>query len=139
MVATTTNPASGDGEAAELSFSPLLTTDALERMVADGIATVAADGSGPFPTVSEDGTDRLPAGVTATASSFDITVKVADDGKGGLDVSVVYPEGSGDTLSFVNGYGTNEATVDLAGTKTLALGRAGLGFGAGRHRGQVHL
>lgn len=130
VVATASNRASGDGEAAGLAFSPIAyTTDALERMVADGIATRAADGSWVIPyTVSEDGTDQLSAGVTATTSSFDITVKVADDDKGGLDVSVVYPEGSGDTLSFVNGYGTNEAIVDLAGTKTLALGQAGLGL-----------
>lgn len=130
VVATASNRASGDGEAAGLAFSPIAyTTDALERMVADGIATRAADGSWVIPyTVSEDGTDRLSAGVTATASSFDITVKVTDNGKGGLDVAVVYPEGSDGTLSFVNGYGTNEATVDLAGTKTLALGQAGLGL-----------
>ena len=130
VVATATNQASGDGEAADLAFSPVAyTTDALERMVADGIATRAADGSWVIPyTVSEDGTDRLSAGVTATASSFDITVKVTGNGKGGLDVAVVYPEGSDGTLSFVNGYGTNEATVDLAGTKTLALGQAGLGL-----------
>lgn len=130
VVATASNRASGDGEAAGLAFSPIAyTTDALERMVADGIATRAADGSWVIPyTVSEDGTDQLSAGVTATTSSFDITVKVADDDKGGLDVSVVYPESSGDTLSFVNGYGTNEAIVDLAGTKTLALGQAGLGL-----------
>lgn len=130
VVATATNQASGDDKAAGLAFSPIAyTTDALERMVADGIATRAADGSWVIPyTVSEDGTDRLSAGVTATASSFDITVKVTDNGKGGLDVAVVYPEGSDGTLSFVNGYGTNEATVDLAGTKTLALGQAGLGL-----------
>lgn len=130
VVATATNQASGDGEAAGLAFSPIAyTTDALERMVAGGIATRAADGSWVIPyTVSEDGTDRLPAGVTATASSFDITVKVTDNGKGGLDTAVVYPEGSDGTLSFVNGYGTNEATVDLAGTKTLALSQAGLGL-----------
>lgn len=130
VVATATNQASGDGEAAGLSFSPIAyTTDALEQMVADGTATRAADGSWVIPyTVSEDGTDRLPAGVTATASSFDITVKVTDNGKGGLDTAVVYPEGSDGTLSFVNGYGTNEATVGLAGTKTLALGQAGLGL-----------
>lgn len=130
VVATATNRASGDGEAAGLAFSPIAyTTDALERMVADGTATRAADGSWVIPyTVSEDGTDQLPAGVTATASSFDITVKVTDNGKGGLDVAVVYPEGSDGTLSFVNGYGTNEATVDLAGTKTLALSQAGLGL-----------
>lgn len=130
VVATATNRASGDGEAAGLSFSPIAyTTDTLEQMVADGTATRAADGSWAIPyTVSEDGTDRLPAGVTATASSFDITVKATDNGKSGLDVSVVYPEGSDGTLSFVNGYGTNEATVDLAGTKTLALGQAGLGL-----------
>lgn len=130
VVATATNWASGDGEAAGLAFSPIsYTTDALGRMVAEGTATRAADGSWVIPyTVSEDGTDRLPAGVTATASSFDITVKVTDNGKGGLDTAVTYPEGSGGTLSFVNGYGTNEATVDLAGTKTLALGQAGLGL-----------
>ena len=130
VVATATNQASGDGEAAGLAFSPIAyTTDTLERMVADGIAARVADGSWVISyTVSEDGTDRLPAGVTATASSFDIAVKVTDNGKGGLDTAVVYPEGSDGTLSFVNGYGTNEATVDLAGTKTLALGQAWLGF-----------
>ena len=130
VVATASNQASGDGEAAGLAFSPIAyTTDALERMVAGGIATRAADGSWVIPyTVSEDGTDRLPAGVTATASSFDITVKVTDNGKGGLDTAVVYPEGSDGTLSFVNGYSADEATVDLAGTKTLALSQAGLGL-----------
>lgn len=130
VVATASNQASGDGEAAELAFSPIAyTTGSLEQMVADGTATRAADGSWSIPyTVSEDGTDRLPAGVTATSSSFDITAKVADNGKGGLDVAVTYPEGSDGTLSFVNGYGTNEATVDLAGTKTLALSQAGLGL-----------
>ena len=129
-VATASNRASGDGEAAELAFSRIdYTTDALEQMAADGTATRIDDGSWSIPyTVSEDGTDRLPAGVTATASSFDITVKVTDNGKGGLDVAVTYPEGCDGTLSFVNGYRANEATVDLAGTKTLALGQAGLGL-----------
>lgn len=129
VVATASNRASGDGDAAALTFSPIAyTTDELEQMVVDGTATKAADGSWTIPyTVSED-TAALPAGVTATASSFDITVKVTDNGKGGLDVAVVYPEGSDGTLSFVNGYGTNEATVDLAGTKTLALRQAGLGL-----------
>lgn len=129
VVATASNRASGDGEAAELAFSPIsYTTDELEQMVADGTATKTADGSWSIPyTVSED-TAELPAGVTATASSFDITVKVTDNGKGGLDVAVTYPEGCDGKLSFVNGYGTNEATVDLAGAKTLALGQAGLGL-----------
>lgn len=129
VVATASNRASGDGEGAELAFSPIsYTTDELEQMVVDGTATRANDGSWTIPyTVSED-TAALPAGVTATASSFDITVKATDNGKGGLDVAVAYPEGSDGKLSFVNGYGTNEATVDLAGTKTLALGQAGLGL-----------
>lgn len=130
VVATATNQASGDGEAAGLAFSSIAyTTDALEQMVADGTATRAADGSWVIPyTVSEDGTGRLPAGVTAAASSFGITVKVTDDGKGRLDVAVTYPEGSDGTLSFVNAYSAGEATVDLAGTKTLALSQAGLGL-----------
>ena len=130
VAATATNRASGDGEAAGLAFSPIAyTTDALERMVGDGTATRAADGSWVIPyTVSEDGTNQLPAGVTAAASSFGITVKVTDNGKGGLDVAVIYPEGSDGTLSFVNGYSAGEATVDIVGTKTLALGQAGLGL-----------
>ncbi len=129
VVATASNRASGDGEAAGLAFSPIAyTTGSLEQMAADGTATRAADGSWSIPyTVSED-TAALPAPVTATAASFDIAVKVTDNGKGGLDVAVTYPEGCDGTLSFVNGYGTNEATVDLAGTKTLALGQAGLGL-----------
>ena len=129
VVATASNQASGDGEAAALTFSPIAyTTGSLEQMVGDGTATRADDGSWTIPyTVSED-TAALPAGVTATAASFDITVKLTDDGKGGLDVAVTYPEGSDGTLSFVNGYGTNEATVDFSGTKTLALSQAGLGL-----------
>ena len=132
VVATASNQASGDGEAAALTFSPIAyTTDALEQMAADGTATRADDGSWTIPyTVSED-TAALPAGVTATASSFDITVKVTDNGKGGLDVAVTYPDGSDGKLPFVNGYRANEATVDLAGTKTLALGQAGLGLTQG--------
>ena len=129
VVSTASNRVSGDGEAAELAFSPIVyTTGSLERMAADGTATRAADGSWSIPyTVSED-TAALPAGVTATASSFDITVKVTDNGKGGLDVAVAYPDGSDGKLPFVNGYRAGEATVDLAGTKTLALGQAGLGL-----------
>ena len=129
VVATSSNRASDDGEVAGLAFSPIAyTTGSLEQMAADGTATKAADGSWSIPyTVSED-TAALPAGVTATASSFDITVKVTDNGKGGLDVAVTYPEGCDGKLSFVNGYGTNEASVDLAGTKTLALSQAGLGL-----------
>lgn len=129
VVATASNRASGDGEAAELAFSRIAyTTGSLEQMVADGTATRADDGSWTIPyTVSED-TAALPAGVTAAASSFNITVKVTDNGKGGLDVAVTYPEGCDGKLSFVNAYSAGEATVDLAGTKTLALGQAGLGL-----------
>lgn len=129
VVSTASNQASGDGEAAALTFSPIAyTTGSLEQMAADGTATRAADGSWTIPyTVSED-TAALPAGVTATASSFDITVKVADSGDGKLDVAVAYPDGSDGKLPFVNGYRANEATVDLAGTKTLALSQAGLGL-----------
>lgn len=129
VVATASNQASGDGEAAALVFSPIAyTTGSLEQMVADGTASRADDGSWTIPyTVSED-TAALPAGVTATASSFDITVKATDNGKGGLDVAVVYPDGSDGKLSFVNGYSAGEATVELTGTKTLALSQAGLGL-----------
>ncbi|MFR6612858.1 MAG: Spy0128 family protein [Collinsella sp.] len=129
VVATASNRASDDGEVAGLAFSPIAyTTGSLEQMAADGTATKAADGSWSIPYTVSENTAALPAGVTATASSFDITVKVTDNGKGGLDVAVTYPEGCDGKLSFVNGYGTNEASVDLAGTKTLALSQAGLGL-----------
>lgn len=129
VVATASNRASGDGEAAELAFSPIAyTTGSLEQMVADGTATKAADGSWSIPYAVSEDTAALPAGVTATASSFDITVRATDNGKGGLDVAVTYPEGSDGTLSFVNSYTAGEATVDLSGTKTLALSQAGLGL-----------
>lgn len=129
VVATASNRASGDGEAAELAFSPIAyTTGSLEQMVARCTATKADDGSWSIPyTVSED-TAALPAGVTAAVSSFGITVKATDNGKGGLDTAVVYPEGCDGKLSFVNAYSAGEATVDLAGTKTLALSQAGLGL-----------
>lgn len=129
VVATASNRASDDGEVAGLAFSPIAyTTGSLEQMAADGTATKADDGSWSIPyTVSED-TAALPAGVTAAASNFGITVKVTDNGKGGLDTAVVYPEGCDGKLSFVNAYSAGEATVDLAGTKTLALGQAGLGL-----------
>ena len=129
VVATASNRASGDGKAAALTFSRIdYTTGSLDQMVKDDTATKAADGSWSIPyTVSED-TAALPAGVTATASSFDITVKATDNGKGGLDVAVAYPEGSDGKLSFVNGYRADEAPVDLAGTKTLALSQTGLGL-----------
>lgn len=129
VVATASNRASDDGEAAELTFSPIAyTTGSLEQMVADGTATKAADGSWSIPYAVSEDTAALPAGVTATASSFDITVRATDNGKGGLDVAVTYPEGSDGTLSFVNSYTAGEATVDLSGTKTLALSQAGLGL-----------
>lgn len=129
VVATASNRASDDGEAAELTFSPIAyTTGSLEQMAADGTATKAADGSWSIPYAVSEDTAALPAGVTATASSFDITVKATDNGKGGLDVAVAYPEGSDGKLSFVNGYRADEAPVDIAGTKTLALGQAGLGL-----------
>ena len=129
VVATASNRASDDGEAAELTFSPIAyTTGSLEQMAADGTATKAADGSWSIPYAVSEDTAALPAGVTATASSFDITVRATDNGKGGLDVAVTYPEGSDGTLSFVNSYTAGEATVDLSGTKTLALSQAGLGL-----------
>lgn len=94
VVATASNQASDDGEVAGLAFSPIAyTTGSLEQMAADGTATKATDGSWSIPyTVSED-TAALPAGVTATASSFDITVKATDNGKGAFEFTNTYGVG----------------------------------------------
>lgn len=120
-VATGTNDANG-----HIAFSDIeYTLDKLTKDVASGAATV--DKTTNFPdyvysyvyTVSED---AVPAddGITVNAGSFAITVQVTDDADGNLSAEVIYPEGSGDNLSFVNTYGAGESTtLVFSGSKAL--------------------
>lgn len=107
------------------------TTDGLEADAAKGLAqrTIGADGSYTYTysyLVSEDA-PAPGSGVTAITGAQAITVTVTDKGDGSaLGVAVTYPEGS-TGLIFVNQYGKGaNASVDVAGMKTLALGSPGL-------------
>lgn len=120
-VATGTNDANG-----HIAFSDIeYTLDKLTKDVASGAATV--DKTTKFPDyvysydykVSENAV-AANSGITVNAGSFNIKVQVTDDADGNLSAKVVYPEGSGDNLSFVNTYGANEsATLTFSGSKAL--------------------
>lgn len=64
-------------------------------------------------------TSGLPAGITANAASFTVSVVVTDDGSGTLGIQVNYPTGSENGLTFTNTYGA-DATVSVVvgGTKS---------------------
>lgn len=64
-------------------------------------------------------TSGLPAGITANAASFTVSVVVTDDGSGTLGIQVNYPAGSENGLTFTNTYGADAtASVAVGGTKT---------------------
>ncbi len=97
------------------------TTDQLWSDVKSGIAKydAATDTFTYTYRVSEDTSD-LPEGVTGVsgATSFDVTVTVADNGNGTLKATPAYPQ-SGSTIK--NTYGTGaEDQVVLSGTKVLS-------------------
>lgn len=89
--------------------------------VAAGCASVE-NGAYVYTYQVVEKTDALPAGVTPTASSFTIKVRITDDGEGKLTPEVVYPSGAS-SLEFVNQYGSGEkgeAKLVLSGTKYLS-------------------
>ena len=120
-VTTGTNDSQG-----HIAFNDIeYTLDKLTADVASGVATV--DKATHFPdyvysysyTVSEDAV-AADSGITVNAGSFNITVQVIDDADDSLSAEVIYPEGSGDNLSFVNTYGAGKsATLAFSGSKTL--------------------
>lgn len=64
-------------------------------------------------------TSGLPAGITANAASFTVSVVVTDVGSGTLGIQVNYPAGSENGLTFTNTYGADAtASVAVGGTKT---------------------
>lgn len=114
---TTTNDDKGNFTFPAMAY----TTDQLWNDVESGIAKydAATDTFTYTYRVSEDTSD-LPEGVTGVsgATSFDVTVTVADNGNGTLKATPAYPQ-SGSTIQ--NTYGTGaEAQVVLSGTKVLS-------------------
>lgn len=107
------------------------TTESLAKLVADGLAA-KTDTGWSVGYVAREVTDGLSGrGITASASSFSVTVNITDAGNGTLTCSVEYPEGG---LAFRNEYQAADATIGLTATKTLLVpdGLAGPGDIAGK-------
>lgn len=107
------------------------TTESLAKLVADGLAA-KTDTGWSVGYVAREVTDGLSGrGITASASSFSVTVNITDAGNGTLACSVEYPDGG---LAFKNEYQAESATIGLAATKTLLVpdGLTGPGNIAGK-------
>ena len=131
-----TNGAAGSDQPAQVNFTGKLSynTVDLAKAVKAGYANESIDGSGRATwTLKYLAYERaLDAnkhpGVTQTASSFNFTVTVADNGDGTLSAIVNYPAG-GLAFAFVNTYNTegdNSVLYTPTGAKVLKLASEGL-------------
>lgn len=129
-----TNEAAGSDQPAQVNFKGRLSynTVDLAKAVKAGYANESIDGSGRATwTLKYLAYERaLDAnkhpGVTQTASSFNFTVTVTDNGDGTLSAIVNYPAGG---LAFVNTYNTegdNSVLYAPTGAKVLKLASEGL-------------
>ena len=129
-----TNGAAGSDQPAQVNFTGKLSynTVDLAKAVKAGYANESIDGSGRATwTLKYLAYERaLDAnkhpGVTQTASSFNFTVTVTDNGDGTLSAIVNYPAGD---LAFVNTYNTegdNSVMYTPTGAKVLKLASEGL-------------
>ena len=107
------------------------TTESLAKLVADGLAAKTDTGWSVGYVAREVPGGLSGIGITPRASSFGVTVNIADEGNGTLTCSVEYPEGG---LAFKNEYQTTTANIGLTATKTLVVpdGLAGPGDIAGK-------
>lgn len=116
-VADATNAADGSINFSAIQYS----TQSVLTDVAAGRASIE-NGAYVYTYQVVEKIDALPVGVTPTASSFTIKVRITDDGEGKLTPEVVYPKGAS-SLEFVNQYGSGgkgEAKLVLSGTKHLS-------------------
>ena len=129
-----TNGAAGSDQPAQVNFTGKLSynTVDLAKAVKAGYANESIDGSGRATwTLKYLAYERaLDAnkhpGVTQTASSFNFTVTVTDNGDGTLSAVANYPAGG---LAFVNTYNTegdNSVLYTPTGAKVLKLASEGL-------------
>lgn len=119
VVATGTNVAAGDGEAAKVAFSEIkYTTEGLKEDVKKGLATKDGDTYTYEYEVAEE-TEKLPIGVTPEDGAYLVVVKVTDKGDGTLETRVIYPDDRG-MLVFSNSYDTKEVTLPIKGSKVLS-------------------
>lgn len=126
--ATGTNVAAADGVAGAVNFSAInYTKTSLNDDVQAGYADYDfIDGKDAYTyvyTVAEDTNGLASEGVTATASSFQITVVVTDNNDGTLSAQVAqYPDGSNSVLAFANTYNTNSVDMTFVGAKQIDNG-----------------
>lgn len=124
--------ARAQNQAGGVDFGKLnYTSEGLAKLVADGLAA-KTDTGWSVGYVAREVTDGLSGrGITASASSFSVTVNITNAGNGTLTCSVEYPEGG---LAFRNEYQAADATIGLTATKTLLVpdGLAGPGDIAGK-------
>lgn len=105
-----------------VEFEPIhYTSESLEQAVANGLAVKTADAGGKITyelhyKVSEV-TRNLPGVVSGNVTSFNVVVKLVDDGDGVFDITVEYPAGMNE-LSFENTY-TSTAPFTPSGSKWL--------------------
>lgn len=129
-----TNGAAGSDQPAQVNFTGKLSynTVDLAKAVKAGYANESIDGSGRATwtlkyLAYEMALDaNKHPGVTQTASSFNFTVTVTDNGDGTLSAIVNYPAGD---LAFVNTYNTegdNSVLYTPTGAKVLKLASEGL-------------
>lgn len=105
-----------------VEFDPIhYTSDSLEQAVADGLAVKTADASGKItyelPYKVSEVTSNLPGVVSGNVTSFNVVIKLVDDGDGVFDITVEYPAGMNE-LSFENTY-TSTAPFTPSGSKWL--------------------
>ena len=105
-----------------VEFDPIhYTSDSLEQAVANGLAVKTADAGGKItyelPYKVSEVTSNLPGVVSGNVTSFNVVVKLVDDGDGVFDITVEYPAGMNE-LSFENTY-TSTAPFTPSGSKWL--------------------
>ncbi len=105
-----------------VEFEPIrYTSESLEQAVANGLAVKTADASGKItyelPYKVSEVTSNLPGVVSGNVTSFNVVVKLVDDGDGVFDITVEYPAGMNE-LSFENTY-TSTAPFTPSGSKWL--------------------
>ena len=105
-----------------VEFEPIhYTSESLEQAVADGLAVKTADAGGKItyelPYKVSEVTSNLPGVVSGNVTSFNVVVKLVDDGDGVFDITVEYPAGMNE-LPFENTY-TSTAPFTPSGSKWL--------------------
>ena len=105
-----------------VEFEPIhYTSESLEQAVADDLAVKTADAGGKItyelPYKVSEVTSNLPGVVSGNVTSFNVVVKLVDDGDGVFDITVEYPAGMNE-LPFENTY-TSTAPFTPSGSKWL--------------------